>query len=30
MADHRAIAAVSEAMVYVLESQYHPEDFDGN
>jgi hypothetical protein len=30
MADYRAIAAVSEAMVYLLESQYRPEDFDGN
>jgi hypothetical protein len=30
MADHRAIAAVSEALVYLLESQYRPEDFDGN
>jgi hypothetical protein len=30
MADYRAITAVSEAIVYLLESQYRLEDFDGN
>jgi hypothetical protein len=30
MADYRAIAAVSEAIIYLLESHYTPEDFDGN
>jgi hypothetical protein len=30
MADHRAIAAVSDAVMYLLESQYTPADFDGH
>jgi hypothetical protein len=30
MANHRAIAAVSEALSYLLQSQYDPADFDGN
>lgn len=30
MASYRAISAVSDALVYLLESQYSPEDFDGN
>jgi Pvc16 N-terminal domain len=30
MADYRAVAAVSEAIIYLLESHYTPEDFDGN
>jgi Pvc16 N-terminal domain len=30
MADYRAVAAVSEAVIYLLESHYTPEDFDGN
>lgn len=30
MATHRAIAAVSDAIIHLLESQYSPSDFDGN
>lgn len=30
MAGYRSIAAVSEAIVFLLESQFVPEDFDGN
>jgi hypothetical protein len=30
MATYRAISAVSDAIVHLLESQYSPEDFDGN
>jgi hypothetical protein len=30
MATYRAISAVSDAIVYLLESQYSPADFDGN
>jgi hypothetical protein len=29
MATNRAIAAVSDAVIQLLESQYSPEDFDG-
>ena len=30
MASYRAVAAVTEAVVYLLESQYTPAKFDGN
>ena len=30
MASHRAIAAVTDAVVHLLESQYDPANFDGN
>jgi hypothetical protein len=30
MATHRAIAAVSDAIIHLLESHYSPEDFDGH
>jgi hypothetical protein len=30
MAIYRAISAVSEAIIHLLESQYSPQDFDGN
>jgi uncharacterized protein DUF4255 len=30
MADYRAVAAVSEAVISLLESQYTPDDFDNN
>lgn len=30
MATYRAISAVSDAIVHLLESQYSPDDFDGN
>jgi hypothetical protein len=30
MANHRAITAVSEALSYLLQSQYDPADFDGH
>jgi hypothetical protein len=30
MANYRAISAVSDAIVHLLESQYSPADFDGN
>lgn len=30
MASYRAIAAISDAVIHLLESQYDPTDFDGN